>query len=231
MKKIIRLKENELIKMVKRIISEAIIQPFNFDEYLEKLKMEEGNIETIDDINRIFEGSSIHFSNFDEYYGNLTREEEKAVAPKELMLMGGVKFALYNTNIDKINVVVEPNLFLDYINSDVNKTGFYKFLRLVLRHESVHLQQVSKMGKENYVLDASPTVNTKKYWQSPHEIMAYAQSLVDDLRDKDLNDDEIKDMLRNQSKIQSWIYNIHKKVLTPKQFNKFMSYVYDYLMN
>ena len=231
MKKIIRLKENELIKMVKRIISEAIIQPFNFDEYLEKLKMEEGNIETIDDINRIFEGSSIHFSNFDEYYGNLTREEEKAVAPKELMLMGGVKFALYNTNIDKINVVVEPNLFLDYINSDVNKTGFYKFLRLVLRHESVHLQQVSKMGKENYVLDASPTVNTKKYWQSPHEIMAYAQSLVDDLRDKDLNDDEIKDMLRNQSKIQSWIYNVHKKVLTPKQFNKFMSYVYDYLMN
>ena len=197
MKKIIRLKENELIKMVKRIISEAIIQPFNFDEY----------------------------------FGNLTREEEKAVAPKELMLMGGVKFALYNTNIDKINVVVEPNLFLDYINSDVNKTGFYKFLRLVLRHESVHLQQVSKMGKENYVLDASPTVNTKKYWQSPHEIMAYAQSLVDDLRDKDLNDDEIKDMLRNQSKIQSWIYNIHKKVLTPKQFNKFMSYVYDYLMN
>jgi hypothetical protein len=231
MKRVVRLTENELVGMVKRIINEAIIQPFNFDEYLEKLKMEEGNIETIDDINRIFEGSSIHFSDFDEYYGNLTREEEKAVAPKELMLMGGVKFALYNTNIDKINVVVEPNLFLDYINSDVNKTGFYKFLRLVLRHESVHLQQVSKMGKENYVLDASPTVNTKKYWQSPHEIMAYAQSLVDDLRDKDLNDDEIKDMLRNQSKIQSWIYNVHKKVLTPKQFNKFMSYVYDYLMN
>ena len=231
MRKIVQLTENDLIRLVKRIISEAIIQPFNFDEYLEKLKMEEGNIETIDDINRIFEGSSIHFSNFDEYYGNLTREEEKAVAPKELMLMGGVKFALYNTNIDKINVVVEPNLFLDYINSDVNKTGFYKFLRLVLRHESVHLQQVSKMGKENYVLDASPTVSTKKYWQSPHEIMAYAQSLVDDLRDKDLNDDEIKDMLRNQSKIQSWIYNVHKKVLTPKQFNKFMSYVYDYLMN
>ena len=71
MKKIIRLKENELIKMVKRIISEAIIQPFNFDEYLEKLKMEEGKIETIDDINRIFEGSSIHFSNFDEYLNSI----------------------------------------------------------------------------------------------------------------------------------------------------------------
>ena len=72
MRKIVQLTENDLIRLVKRIISEAIIQPFNFDEYLEKLKMEEGNIETIDDINRIFEGSSIHFSNFDEYYGNLT---------------------------------------------------------------------------------------------------------------------------------------------------------------
>ncbi len=231
MKKIVRLTETDLIRLVKKVINEATIKPFNFDEYLDELKMEEGNIESIQDINNIFEGSSIYFSDFDEYYSNLKKEEEKAVAPKELMLMGGVKFALYNTNLDKINVVVEPDMFLKYINSDVDKKVFYKFLRLVLRHESIHLQQVSRMGKENYVLDASPTVNTKKYWQSPHEIMAYAQSLVDDLRDKDLSDNEIKDMLRNQSKIQSWIYNVHKKVLTPKQFNKFMSYVYEYLMS
>ena len=231
MKKIVRLTERDLVRLVKKVINEATIKPFNFDEYLDKLKMEEGNIESLQDINNIFEGSSIYFSDFDEYFSNLKREEEKAVAPKELMLMGGVKFALYNTNLDKINVVVEPDMFLKYINSDMDKRGFYKFLRLVLRHESIHLQQVSRMGKENYILDASPTVNTKKYWQSPHEIMAYAQSLVDDLRDKDLSDNEIKDMLRNQSKIQSWIYNVHKKVLTPKQFNKFMSYVYEYLMS
>jgi hypothetical protein len=231
MKKIVRLTESDLVRLVNKVIQEATIKPFNFDEYLDKLQMEEGNIESLKDINDIFEGSSIYFSDFDEYYSNLKREEEKAVAPKELMLMGGVKFALYNTNLDKINVVVEPDMFLQYINSDMDKRGFYKFLRLVLRHESIHLQQVSRMGKENYVLDASPTVNTKKYWQSPHEIMAYAQSLVDDLRDKDLSDSEIKDMLRNQSKIQSWIYNVHKKVLNPKQFNKFMSYVYEYLMS
>ena len=163
MKKIVRLTESDLIKMVNKIVNEAIIKPYDFTSYIEKLKLEEGNIDGFEDINNIFEGSNIHFSDFDEYYGTLTREEEKIVAPKGLMLMGGVKFALYNTNIDKINVVVEPSLFFDYINSDSDKKAFYQFLELVLRHESIHLQQVSRMGKENYVLNASPTVNSKKY--------------------------------------------------------------------
>lgn len=230
MKKIVRLTESDLVKLVNKIVNEAIIKPYDFTSYIEKLKVEEGNIDGFEDINNIFEGSNIHFSDFDEYYGTLTREEEKIVAPKGLMLMGGVKFALYNTNIDKINVVVEPSLFFDYINSDSDKKAFYQFLELVLRHESIHLQQVSRMGKENYVLDASPTVNSKKYWQNPHEVMAYAQSLVDDLRNQDLSNNEIKDLLRNQKNIKSWIYNVYKKVLSPEQFKKFMKYTYLYLM-
>jgi hypothetical protein len=230
MKKIIRLTENQLVKLVNKVISEAIIKPYDFSYYLEELKSEEGNINGFGDINRIFDGSNIHFSDFDEYYGTLTKEEEKVVAPKDLMLMGGVKFALYNTNIDSINVVVEPSIFFEYINSENNKKSFYQFLELVLRHESIHSQQVERMGKENYVLDASPTVNSKKYWQNPHEVMAYAQSLVDDLRNQDLNDDEIKELLRNQKNIKSWIYDVYKKVLSPEQFKKFMSYTYLYLM-
>ncbi len=230
MKKIIRLTENQLVKLVNKVISEAIIKPYDFSSYLEELKSEEGNINGFGDINRIFDGSNIHFSDFDEYYGTLTKEEEKVVAPKDLMLMGGVKFALYNTNIDSINVVVEPSIFFEYINSEDNKKSFYQFLELVLRHESIHSQQVERMGKENYVLDASPTVNSKKYWQNPHEVMAYAQSLVDDLRNQDLNDDEIKELLRNQKNIKSWIYDVYKKVLSPEQFKKFMSYTYLYLM-
>jgi hypothetical protein len=231
MKKVITLTENNLIQLINRVISEAIIKPLSFDSYIEKMKSEEGNINDFDDINTIFEGSNVYFSDFDEYYETIGTEEERLVAPKGLMLLGGVKFALFNKYIDKINVVVEPSLFFNYINSDKNKVEFYKFLKLVLRHESIHLQQVERMGKENYKLDASPTVNTKKYWQSPHEIMAYAQSLIDDLRNQDFNDDEIKDLLKNQKQVSSWIFDVHKKVLTPQQFKKFMSYCYQYLMN
>ena len=74
MKRIVILTEQDLVKLVKRVINEATIKPFNFDEYLDKLKMEEGNIETLEDVNDIFEGSSIYFSDFDEYFSNLKRE-------------------------------------------------------------------------------------------------------------------------------------------------------------
>lgn len=209
----------------------AVIKPYNFSSYLDALKQQEGNISTLNDINKIFEGSEIYFSNFDEYFKTLMKEKEKIVAPKDLMLIGGVKFALYNTNIDKINVVVEPLLFFEFINSREDKQDFYDFLNLILRHESIHLQQVSKMGKDKYVLDASPTVNTKKYWSSPYEIMAYAQSLVDDLHNQGYNNEEIENMLKEPKNIKSWIYNIYKKVLNQEQYKKFMKYVYLYLKN
>jgi hypothetical protein len=209
----------------------SIISPLDFTTYLTNLKEQEGKIFNINDLNDIFKGSDIHFSDFDEYYETLKNEKEKIVAPKDLMLMGGVKFALYNTNIDKINIVIEPSLFFEFINSNVNKKSFYNFLRLILRHESIHLQQVNKMGKSNYVLDASPTINAKKYWTSQPEIMAYAQSLIDDLRDKGHDDVEIENFLRNEKNINSWIHNVYKQVLDKKQYKKFMKYVYLYLKN
>lgn len=243
MLKIVRLTESELINLVKTVIKEqknlskkglnemAIINPFDFNKYILKLKEEQGNISNLNDVNEIFEGSQIHFSDFDEYYDSLTNEKEKLVAPKNLMLMGGIKFALYNTNIDKINVVVVPRMFLDYINSNENKKDFYNFLKLILRHESIHLQQVNKMGKDRYVLDASPTDNPKKYWASQTEIMAYAQSLIDDLHNNGYDNSEIENFLRKEKNIKSWIHNVYKQVLDDGQYKKFMKYVYLYLKN
>jgi hypothetical protein len=227
--------ETPIRLLIRKCLNEmAIIKPYDFSSYIDKLKKSENNVSNLKDINNIFKGSEIYFSNFDTYFETLTNEKEKIVAPKDLMLMGGVKFALYNTNIDKINVVVEPSLFFDFINSRQNKEHFYEFLNLVLRHESIHLQQVSKMGKDKYVLDASPTVNTKKYWSSQYEIMAYAQSLVDDLHNQGHSDKEIEIFLRepeNTENIGSWIYNVYKKVLNKEQYKKFKKYAYLYTKN
>ncbi len=223
-------RETLIRTLIRKHLNEmAIIKPYDFSYYIDKLKKLEKNISTLDDINDIFKGSGIYFSDFDTYFKTLTNEKEKIVAPKELMLMGGVKFALYNTNIDKINVVVEPSLFFDFLSSKGNKQHFYEFLTLVLRHESIHSQQVSKMGKDKYVLDASPTINSKKYWTSPYEIMAYAQSLVDDLHNQGLSNEEIETFLREPENIESWIYDLHKKVLNKEQYRKFMKYVYLYI--
>lgn len=222
--------ETSIRTLIRKHLNEmAVIKPYDFSYYIDKLKKSEKNISSLNDINDIFKGSNIYFSDFETYFKTLTNEKEKIVAPKDLMLMGGVKFALYNTNIDKINVVVEPSLFFDFLSSKGNKQQFYEFLNLVLRHESIHLQQVSKMGKDKYVLDASPTVNAKKYWTSPYEIMAYAQSLVDDLHNQGLSNEEIETFLREPENIESWIYDLHKKVLNKEQYRKFMKYVYLYI--
>lgn len=221
--------ETSIRTLIRKHLNEmAIIKPYDFSYYINKLKKSERDISSLNDINDIFKGSEIYFSDFDTYFKTLTNEKEKIVAPKELMLMGGVKFALYNTNINKINVVIEPSLFFNFISSEEDKQDFYEFLNLVLRHESIHLQQVNKMGKDKYVLDASPTVNAKKYWTSQYEIMAYAQSLVDDLQNQGYSKGEIKNLLKEPETIQSWIYNIYKKVLNQEQYRKFMKYVYLY---
>ena len=104
------LKKSIRILIIKYLNEMAIIKPYDFSTYLDKLRQQEGNISNLNDINEIFKDSEIYFSNFDEYFKTLTSEKEKIVAPKDLMLMGGVKFALYNTNIDKIVKFCESNL-------------------------------------------------------------------------------------------------------------------------
>ena len=62
--------------------------------------------------------------------------------------------------------------------------------------------------------------------------MAYAQSLVDDLQNQGNSKEEIEDFFRDpesMEKVGSWIYDLHKKVLNKKQFEKFRKYAYLYL--
>jgi len=208
-------------------INESIVKPFDFSELIGQLK--ETSFSSLEEINKISEKYGIIFSDFDTFYNTLARESEKKVAPKDLMLFGGVKFALFNKYIDKINIVVESEIFFEYLHNDEDKTDFYNFIHQVLRHESIHKQQVSKMGKDIYRLDASPTGNQKSYWSNPQEIMAYAHSLVNDLMDQGHNKEEITDILKHEKNIKSWIHQVHKKYLDPNKYKKFMKYAYEYI--
>ena len=102
-------------------------------------------------------------------------------------------------------------LFLELSNASDN------YLRNKLRHNVIPI-----LKELNQILLHS--------FQNTISNLKQAQSLVDDLRNQDLNDDEIKELLRNQKNIKSWIYDVYKKVLSPEQFKKFMSYTYLYLM-
>lgn len=211
--------------------NEGIIEPSNFDSFLEYLNKNRSDIKDLVTINKVAKDYNLKFVNFDYFYNSLGEEIEKELAPKDLLLLGGIKFALFNKYEDIIMVVVEESLFFDYLKSD-NIDSFLIFLKEVLRHESIHLKQVSRMkDKSNYVLDASPTHNSEKYWKEKRELMAYAQTFIDHLTQQGLTKSEIKEKLTNQRDTKSWIFNIYKKILDEKEMKRFMKYSFQYYEN
>lgn len=208
--------------------NEGIIEPSYFDSFLEELNNKRLQINNLDSINNISKDYNLKFVNFDYFYNSLGEEIEKQLAPKDLLLMGGVKFALFNKYENIIMVVVDEPIFFDYLKSE-SIQNFLVFLREVLRHESIHLKQVDKMkDKSKYLLDSSPTHNANKYWREKRELMAYAQTFIDHLVQSGLDKEEIKIKLINQKDINSWVFNIYKKILDEKEMKRFMKYVYLY---
>jgi hypothetical protein len=205
---------------------EAVIEPFDFDGFLSQLKS--GTYNSIAELNEMAKEYTVQFSNFDDFHDSLGTDVEKEMAPKELMLMGGVKFALFNKYKEVMMIVVEEEMFLEFLKGD-GVDRLTTFLREVLRHESIHLQQVDRMkDKSGYKLDASPTHNSKKYWTDKKELMAYAQSMIDQLTAQGMDKDEIESKIKNPRDIKSWIWNVYKQVLDPKQMKRFLKYVFQY---
>lgn len=210
-------------------ISEGVISPLDFSEVLELLKRDRSTFNTLEDINLATEKYGIKFADFDTFYGSLEKDIEKKLAPKELVLIGGVKFALFNKYQNTIMIVVEPEVFLEFLRNSPRLEGFLGFLKEVLRHESIHLQQVDRMkDKSSYVLDSSPTHNAKKYWTEKREMMAYAQTLLDHLADQGLGKEEILKKIQGGEEIKSWVWNVYSKVLDPEQMKLFRKYLYQY---
>jgi hypothetical protein len=67
----------------------------------------------------------------------------------------------------------------------------------------------------------------KEYFGSTDEIMAYAQSFVDQCQQKGMSNEDIIDAIRGGKKV-SWVQNVYSKMdkNVKKRFDK---YVYQYL--
>ena len=210
-------------------VFEAVIDPLDYSEFIENFKNQEFN--NFDELNSYSEKFGVEFCDFDTFYNTLGTDVEKELAPKDLELFGGVKFALFNKYREpsgKIMVVVIPEKFFDFLRSD--KVDYLlHFLREIFRHESIHLQQVGRMEKDVYKLDASPTHNTEKYWKNKQELMAYANTLLDHLKDQGLSKEEIKDRITRQD-FKSWVWKVYSQVLKDdrENMNRFMKYLYEY---
>jgi len=207
--------------------SEGVIKPLNFDKLLQSLKNEK--FDGISSLNKMSREYKVEFADFDTFHDSLGTEIEKEMAPRELELFAGIKFALYNKYKDMIMIVVIEDKFIKSLSDKEMVRNICTFLNEVLRHESIHLQQVSRMGNSDlYLLDSSPTHNPKKYWNDKKELMAYAQSLIDQLVEQGKSKDDILQLLNNPKDIKSWVWDVYKKVLNAKQMKRFKKYLWGY---
>jgi hypothetical protein len=215
------------LKQFKEFINESIINPIDTKDIIGIVKSIE-HIDSLDDINNALEDYNIHFSFYDEFFNSLGTQEEKDVAPPEnIYTPSAIKFALYNKYIGKINFVVIDNFIEIFNRGLLNSHRFYDELSETIKHESIHSQQVSRMGINNYLLIDSPT-NPDKYFSNKSEIMAYANSFVIEMT-KQKSKEEVVSLLRSEKQIKNWIFDCYKKYVNEKDFHRFIKYVYLYL--
>jgi hypothetical protein len=200
---------------------EAVIKPFDFDEEIEILKS--SNNWTIETLNSLFKDLNTEFVDIDYFKSKLKTKKEIELVPTALALPFGIRFGAYNVHTKKIYICVEDK-FIDSINSK-NKEVI-TLLKEILRHESIHKQQNDRQKVETRMLEKSP-LKPKEYFGSPLEIMAYAQSFIDQCHNRGLSGKDILDAL-NGKKIVSWVQNIYDK-MPEKVRKKFYKYVYQYI--
>jgi hypothetical protein len=211
-------------------INEAIIKPFDFKEDLSSIIDYHQNINNIDDLNACVNSETTVFVDFDTFYNSLVTDKEREQAPpREMNTRFGIQFALFNKHISKINVVILPDFFKNIKNKQL-LPQIVNFLQELLRHESIHLQQVERSPK-SYSLERSPkTEQTRKEYFSHHsEQMAFALSFVDNMTQQGFSKEEMLKAIRNKKKTNIWIQHAYSQVLDDKQYQKFLRYVYDYI--
>ncbi len=114
-----------------------------------------------------------------------------------------------------------------------------KQLRITIDHEMVHRGQYGRataQGKQIPDIVASITgqngkVDQHAYYSNPHELMAYARSHVEQLRQQGMSDQRIEVSLRGGNIGNSVAFPIRKLQRThPKLFNRFLKHAMSYLV-
>jgi len=225
------------MKHLKRF-NEGIIKPDgNIKDTLHKVCYFLEDI-TLDKINLEFKHLNIEFVDVAKFTEELKTETEKRGVPKDANIMCGIKFAAVNGYKKMIYICIEPEVFINSINNKHTIQRVYPLLLEILRHESIHLQQILKTKKDFYNdeknipysvynLKRSPIINSKEYFSHKTEVMAYAQTFIDQCHNKNMSNEDILAALKGK-KVVSWIQDIYYKMDKDTR-EQFIKNVYLYL--
>lgn len=200
---------------------EGVIKPYNFDKVISELN----SIDTItkEDIERIMSPLDVEFVNLDYFKSKLQTEKEIKLVP-ERPLLEGIRFAAFNYYTNKMYMCVIWNIFLKDLNSGA-RWQLIPLIKEILKHESIHKQQDerrkdkitirhledSPQGSSN-MIGAEKKELSRKYFSSTDEVMAYAQSFIDQCRERRMSDEDILKQMSRKSRPISWIEDIYKNL-------------------
>lgn len=214
-----------ITKFQKFSINEAVIKAVDFKSEVDQMS-NLGSDTTMEAINDLFD-DGIKWTDRDEFVMSLPEGKERDSVPPCQFNPMGLCFAAYNYHNDTVYMVVKPEVFIEFVKSDYKFRQFKGHLNNILRHESVHKEQKKRRGEVVITnLEIDPSEDLSGYLSNKDEIMAYAETVVSELRGQ-MNDDEILKDLR-AGRVRSRVYDDYKRI-GGDVFKRFVKYVYMYL--
>ncbi len=207
---------------------EAVIRPYDFDTQLDELRVMD-NI-TKDILEEMLSPMDVEFVDVEYFKSKLQTKKEIELVPENMPpMLGGMRFAAHNIYTNKMYVCVIWKEFLIALNKRGGKNALIDFLREILRHESIHKQQGERRTIIKRNLENSP-IKPKEYFGSTDEIMAYAQSFIDQCKKIGMSDSDILNQIKGVDKngAVSWVENVYSK-MPEDVLKRFKKYVYQYI--
>lgn len=217
-----------------KIFEFAIIKPLKVDTLIDRLIQE--SPQTIEEANEISNEYNIDIVSYDTFMDSIDDDMAAGAPPRSMFTFGnpstGFHFAVMNKFTSKMNLVVVYDDFIKFLNSRRAPMQLLKVIKSILGHESIHYQQYDKMGKDpsKYVVE-SPVKNHTGYLKHHTEVMAFAFSVVDELKNVEGNSkDEILSILK-KGKGHRILDDYHRLFSDKdkKTYKKFIKYAYQYV--
>jgi hypothetical protein len=164
-----------------------------------KDKFKKGEIKDLQELNELTVPQGFKFIKHSEFSELMKDVKDVAeTMPKKgdrQMIPHVLWFMIMNKKTNLINIVLDDN-FDNNFKLHMNKLLDFPVLVSILKHEDIHRQQIERMGDSKYYIVRDPN-DRKKYFSDPNEIMAFAYSIIEDLKNDGFSRDEILNKLKD----------------------------------
>jgi hypothetical protein len=210
-----------LCRLQTQPLNEAVIAPFDFTPAVEKIRKK--RIKSVEQLEAAFDGK-VKFISLDQFHGmNPSAKVPKMLNPRYGVMLGTVMNGT-------VYVVGNVQSIISYLNSWMNRKDAWKSLLDTIRHESVHVQQISKAsGNIKDVDDVETMDGYKRYMSNKQELMAYARTIIDEMTPK-YSHQQMLQALRS-GRLPNSIFQGYVQMFRGDEevLNRLRKYLYQYL--